>query len=192
MQKTIFKYILQFIKYSIIIIITIGLIAFIIMDILGNHYKVADGVYRSGQLNKYNLEYYIKHNKIQTILNLRGKWEDEKYLTEKKISKKYNVTHIDYTLWNNEFLDFNKTSQIVQILKDAKKPILIHCYGGADRTSLVAALYQFAIAKETPEEARKEFSILYGHTPYFRKKVIAMDKSFDNYIEHSIKAKVDE
>ena len=76
MQKTIFKYILQFIKYSIIIIITIGLIAFIIMDILGNHYKVADGVYRSGQLNEYNLEYYIKHNKIQTIFHLPIYHED--------------------------------------------------------------------------------------------------------------------
>ena len=85
-----------------------------------------------------------------------------------------------------------KLLEIVQILKDAQKPLLIHCYGGADRTSLVAALYQFAIAKETEKEARKEFSIWYGHAPHFRKKVIAMDRSFDNYITKSTKDKISE
>jgi protein tyrosine/serine phosphatase len=84
-------------------------------------------------------------------------------------------------------LDFNKTSQLVSILKNAPKPILIHCAGGADRTSLASALYQYAIKGTTVKEAQKEFSIWYGHSPYFRKHVIAMDNSFLNYVEHKEK-----
>ena len=52
--------------------------------------------------------------------------------------------------------------------------------------------YVLDIAKETEKEARKEFSIWYGHAPYFRKKVIAMDRSFDNYIIKSTKDKISE
>ncbi|VAY88302.1 hypothetical protein MNB_ARC-1_1190 [hydrothermal vent metagenome] len=68
------------------------------------------------------------------------------------------------------------------ILRSAKKPLLIHCLGGADRTSLVAALYQYGIANKSVNVAKKEFSIWYGHIPYFREEVIAMDKSFNNYV----------
>ncbi len=174
-------------KLFSVVILLISAVAIIIIHILGNFYQVNDGVYRSGQLNKYNLEYYVQQCEIKTIINLRGKSNKEVYNDEINISNKYNIKHIDYKLSNKKFLDFNKTSEIVQILKDAKKPFLIHCAGGADRTSLVAALYQYEIANKSIDEAKEEFSIIYGHTPFFRKYVIAMDNSFDNYTKNKIK-----
>jgi protein tyrosine/serine phosphatase len=177
------QYFIKPLKYILFLLLFIVVAAFIIINILGNHYTVATDVYRSGQLNKYNLEYYIKKDKLKTIINLRGKFDGDDYRNEVKLSKKYNIKLIDYSMWNSEFLDFDKISEIVEILKNAKKPLLIHCYGGADRTSLVSALYLFSVEKKSQNIARKEFSILYGHTPYFRKKVIAMDNSFDNYIK---------
>jgi protein tyrosine/serine phosphatase len=101
-----------------------------------------------------------------------------------EISNKYKINHINLGISNRDFLDFNKTTQIVNIMKNAQKPLLIHCAGGADRTSLAAALYQYAIKNKSVEESKEEFSIIYGHSPYFRKHVIAMDNSFENFIEY--------
>ncbi|MFD2031462.1 tyrosine-protein phosphatase [Ancylobacter dichloromethanicus] len=49
-------------------------------------------------------------------------------------------------------------------MKDAKKPILIHCQAGADRSGLASALYLAAIKKNSAEaEAEAQLSIRYGH-----------------------------
>ena len=178
MIKKILKY-LSFITLIIVITITS------IIHIHGNFYEVNDDVYRSGQLNKYNLKYYINKHEIKTILNLRGSSNKKYYIDEIRVSNKYNVKHIDYEISNSVFLDFNKTSEIINIMKNAKKPLLIHCAGGADRTSLASALYQYAIKNKSINESKEEFSLIYGHSPYFREFVKAMDDSFDNYVKKS-------
>jgi protein tyrosine/serine phosphatase len=166
----------------------IGLLVLIVVTvfhihIFGNFYQIDKDAFRSGQLNKYNLEYYLKKHKIKTVLNFRGEelW-DYDYVDEKRITKELNIKLVNYGISNGRFLGLKKTSEIVEILKTAQKPILIHCWGGSDRTSLGAALYQYAIAGKSVEVAREEFSWVYGHVPFFREKVIAMDKSFDNYV----------
>jgi protein tyrosine/serine phosphatase len=132
------------------------------------------------------MPYYLEKYKIKTILNLRGeKQKEEWYQNEQRITKEHNITLITHKISARKYLDFNHTSKIVKILKDAKKPLLIHCEGGADRTSLVSALYRYALKHQSKEKAEEELSILYGHIPLIRPKVIAMEKSFYNYIEKS-------
>jgi len=179
-------------KYLLYLLLLIGLIAFVIIDVLGNFYKVDNDVYRSGQLNEYNLAYYAEKYKIKTILNLRGTSSKPYYLDEIKISNEYNITHIDHKISNHKYLDFNQTSQLIELVREAKKPLLIHCAGGADRTSLVVALYQYAIKKESVDEAKEAFSLLYGHAPFIRPKVLAMDKSFENYVKKTTGKTVNE
>ena len=161
----------------------LALVLFVLFEqnVLGNFYQIDKDVYRSGTLNKYNLEYYLKKYKIKTILNLRGESKKDWYKNEVKIANKYGAKIIDYGLSSRKFYDFNKTSKIVNLLKNVKKPLLIHCNGGADRTSLVSALYQFAIKHKSKEEAQKELSWIYGHLPGIRKGVKNMDKSLENY-----------
>jgi len=176
-------------KYLTSTIVIISLFIYYIIHIDGNFYKIDNDAYRSGQLNRYNLEYYLNKYQFKTILNLRGSSNDQWYKDELELSNRYNTKHIDYKISNRDYLDINRTKQIVQILKDAKKPILIHCAGGADRTSLVSALYQYAIKHKSKAISQDQFSIIYGHTPYFRPKVIAMDWSFDNYVKKTLKEK---
>jgi len=173
----------KILKYFSIIFIILSITITIIIHIHGNFYQVNDDVFRSGQLNKYNLEYYINKYKIKSILNLRGSSNKQYYIDEMKISNKYNIKHIDYEISNRKFLDFNKTTQLVKIMKKAKKPLLIHCAGGADRTSMAAALYEYAIGHKSIDQSKEQFSVIYGHSVYFREFVIAMDDSFDNYVE---------
>jgi protein tyrosine/serine phosphatase len=175
-------------KYLFFTLLLIILGVLFIIEIMGNFYNVSSNVYRSGQLNKYNLKYYIQKHSIKTIINLRGYCNNnEDYNNEINLSKQFNINHIDYEISNKKVLDYNATSKIVEILKNTKKPLLIHCLGGADRTSLVSALYMYAIENKSIDESKKAFSLFYGHTPFLRKKVIAMDKSFDIYVRENEK-----
>jgi len=181
-----FKILKKTLKYIGIFLVSIIFIYVYDAFIKGNFYKLDNNVYRSAQLFNFNMPYYIEKYNIKTILNLRGaKPKKDWYQTELSISKKYNILHIDHKISSGGYLDFNQTSQIVHLLKTLPKPLLIHCEGGADRTSLASALYDYAILHKSKKEAQKELSWYYGHLPSIRSKVIAMDKSFDNYVKHT-------
>jgi len=169
-------------KYLLVFFLLLSLTILFDIHIKGNFYQIDKNVYRSGTLNKFNLEYYIKKYHIKTILNLRGKSNEEWYKVESNLGKKYTIKIINYPLSSQSFYDFNKTSKIVKLLKKIKKPLLIHCNGGADRTSLVSALYTFTVKHQPKEIAKKELSWFYGHLPGIRKGVENMDKSFENYV----------
>jgi len=181
--KKILKYFSIFVLFLVSIYVSVGLI-------YGNFYQLDKDAYRSAQLFSFNMPYYLKKYKIKTMLNLRGSRPNQEwYQDEMAITQKYHVVHIDHQIRSGGYLDYNRTSQIVQILRDAKKPMIIHCQGGADRTSLVSALYTYAIMHKSKEEARKELRWFYGHLPSIRKKVIAMENSFDNYVDNANKEK---
>lgn len=117
------------------------------------------------------------------MLCLRGSNRTEDwYRAEIDTCAKFNVAHFDVRLSAKTEVPLNEMEQIIQLLKDAPKPILIHCNGGADRSGLVAALYCYAIEKRSAESARKELSALNGHVILFRPQVAAMDRSFLKYV----------
>ncbi|RLA74054.1 MAG: protein tyrosine phosphatase [Epsilonproteobacteria bacterium] len=177
-MKKLFKYLSGIFAVFVLLIIAD-------IHILGNFYDIGGGVYRSGELNKYNLTYYAKKHKFKTIINLNGVSSRDIYKNEIKIAKELNITHINHKLSNRKFLDYNQTKYLSSLIKDAKKPLLIHCIGGADRTSLASALYHFDILGKTKKQAKKQFSIIYGHAPLLRPYVKAMGDSFDNHVKKS-------
>ncbi|MEA2019175.1 MAG: tyrosine-protein phosphatase [Campylobacterota bacterium] len=177
--------IIRILKYIFSFIVFLILFAFTYAEIYGNFHKIDNDVYRSGKLNKYNLPYYLNKYEIKTVLNLHGTSSKSWYQNEKDITKSLNVNHINFKMNSGSYYDFNKTSELIEVMRKAQKPMLIHCLGGADRTSLAAALYQYAIIDKSEEEAREQLSWIYGHFPSLRPHVIAMDNSFDNYIKVS-------
>jgi protein tyrosine/serine phosphatase len=60
--------------------------------------------------------------------------------------------------------------------------VLIHCQSGADRTGLVAAIYEYAVAARPAEEAEEQLSLRYGHVPYLWSRTGAMDRSFEIFV----------
>ena len=67
-------------------------------------------------------------------------------------------------------------ARISALLRSAPKPVLIHCQSGADRSGLVAALYEYTIAARPLEEAQEQLSLLFGHFPYLWSRTGAMDE----------------
>jgi len=145
----------------------------------GNFHKVDNDIYRSAQLFSHNMPYYIEKHKIQSILNLRGKSNKSWYTKEIAFAKEHNIKMIDYGIGDREILAFNKMEELLDIMKKAPKPLLVHCKAGADRTSLASALYLYD--KTGDKNPSLGFSLLYGHFPWLGSKTVAMDKSFAHY-----------
>jgi protein tyrosine phosphatase (PTP) superfamily phosphohydrolase (DUF442 family) len=145
----------------------------------GNFHKVDNNIYRSAQLFSFNYPYYIKNNNIKSILNLRDDTNKSWYKTEISISKKHNINHYDYPISATKTLSILEMKNIVNIIKKAKKPLLIHCKAGADRTSLVTALYLY---DKGDKNAQNAISLKYGHFPWLGSKTGAMDESFKKFI----------
>ena len=146
----------------------------------GNFHAVKEGAfYRSAQLSNDELQRTIREHKIRSVLNLRGAhpgqaWYDE----ELAVSQSLGVAHYDYSLSAHRFVTGQQISEVLGILRDAPKPLLVHCKSGADRTGLVSALYRLAEEGENANQADRELSLYYGHFPYLASRSKAMDDSF--------------
>jgi len=151
------------------------------MEEQGNFHAVTPGeAYRSAQLDRDELEYYIKKHNIKSILNLRGENPNASwYMEELRVSIERNVTHYDISLSASREPTNADVQRLIEIFKHAPRPILIHCQAGADRSGLVAAMWKVIVDREPKSEAEKQISILYGHIPIG--KTSAMDHFFENW-----------
>jgi protein tyrosine/serine phosphatase len=114
-----------------------------------NFHKVSDSLYRSAQPEKENIRIYESLG-IQTIINLRGIHSDKK----KVFGTNLKLIEIPMHAW----MAGNDTNVIhaLQAIRDAKKPVLVHCQHGADRTGLIIAMYRIVEQGWTKQEALTE------------------------------------
>ena len=152
------------------------------------HILTPGKAYRSAQLNKQALQQCIKDFGIKTILNLRESVQDAGwYKDEKSVAAEHGVKHIDVNLSEYDEVSVEELDKIATLLRDAPKPVLIHCAAGADRTGLVSALYRYKLEGLAPEKSFAELSMWYGHVPLLRSRVLAMDNSFWRYVTNDLK-----
>lgn len=169
---------------SIVALIASGLLWVLYLQVSGNiHLVDRSGVYRSGQLSSTHLRAFIGEQQIKTVINLRGAhpgaaWFDQ----EAKVVRDGGARLINIHLSANHAPDQSTLNQLIETLRSAKKPLLIHCHGGADRTGLASALYEVVIAKQTPRAASRQLSFRYGHFPWLWSRTGAMDATFQNVI----------
>lgn len=147
----------------------------------GNFHTVERGLlYRSSQLSFEQFERDIRANDIKTVINLRGENPSEAwYRDELRATSETKALHIDFPLSAIREVSDEKLERLAELLREAPKPILVHCEGGADRSGLASALFELVIAKRPPSVASEQLSFRYGHFPWLGSRTIAMDKSFD-------------
>lgn len=150
----------------------------------GNFHLVENGtVYRSGQLSGDQFVDRIRANGIRTIINLRGNNAGRSwYEDEIKASATAGVTHIDFPISSGRQLTDDQIAHLTDHLRNAVRPILIHCEAGSDRTGLASALYELVIAGRSAAEASRQLSFRYGHFPWLGSSTVAMDKTFDRVV----------
>lgn len=156
----------------------------------GNFHAVREGeFYRSAQLTTNELQNVIRDHRIRSILNLRGAhpgqpWYDD----EVAVSRALGVAHYDYGLSAYRIVTAQQMDQLLDIIRNAPKPLLVHCKSGADRAGLVSALYRFADERASAEQADRQLSLIYGHFPYLASRSKAMDDSFWAFVDTQVSA----
>lgn len=137
-----------------------------------NFHQVDELVFRSAQLSGKALDHYIRKYNIKTIINLRGENRDKKWWQEEhRIAYIHGVKHINISM-NSKTLP---SKENLKLLLDAFKEIyknkgitfherrvLIHCAGGADRTSEAAALWVYNRTKNS-DAALNQLRLKYRH-----------------------------
>ena len=172
-----------FITLLILILALAGGYIFYVVD-QGNFHSITEGeAYRSAQLDRNKLEYYIRRYNIKSILNLRGQNPDlDWYREEIIVSAANRIKHYDIALSSTKEPTENDVKQLTEIFREAPRPILIHCEAGADRSGLVAAMWKVIVDQESKPEAEEQLSIFYGHVPLGGRD--AMDRFFQNWNPH--------
>lgn len=146
----------------------------------GNVHAVEAGrVYRSNTLGAAQLEAVINTDNIRTILNLRGgKATDSWYAREREIASRHGINYVDVPMSDDRVPDPATLDRLIEVLRTAQQPLLIHCKAGADRTGLASALYQYLVEGKDPSVASGQLSFFYGHFPWLGSKTSAMDSAF--------------
>lgn len=144
------------------------------------HLVTTESAYRSAQLDRGELQYYVSKYDIKSIINLRGECTGEQwYGEEKDVSRMLGVKHYDIDLSAYIKPTPDQMDRLIAIFREAKPPVLIHCRGGADRSGFASAVWKVIIDKETKSTAQKQLSIVYGHLPFGAARVL--DDFFEDW-----------
>ena len=157
------------------------------LDIVAHHnfHTVSEGrIYRSAQMGGEALAGVVREHGIKSIINLRGGGAgDDWYRAETNVSSQLGVRHFDFALSATHEVTDEEMDRILETIRTAPKPALIHCKSGADRTGLVGALYLYSIEGRTARSADGQLNPFYGHLPFlFWSGSSAMDRSYWRYV----------
>ena len=153
-----------------------------VQHVRGNFHEVDPGqLYRSGQLTSDQIRDYTRRYGIRAIVNLRGRNDKaDWYRDEIAASKALDVAHIDFKMSATKELSFDRAVELEAILREAPKPVLIHCQGGSDRSGLASAIFMHTVRGEDIETAEGQISLYFGHfsIPYLS-QAYAMDETWE-------------
>ncbi len=141
-----------------------------------NFHKVDKDIFRSAQPDKSDFK-DLEELGIKQVLNLRNHHSDEDEAKGTNIL----LSHIRMnagSLTEEELLD------ALQIIKNRKGTILIHCWHGSDRTGAVIAMYRIIYQNWTKEEALEELiNGGYGHHNWYYKNIseLIQNINVDNF-----------
>lgn len=99
-----------------------------------NFYKVSNELYRAEQPTTAAMRAYEAFG-IRTVINLRSFHSDKDEIAGTNLILVELPTHA--------WADFNDdyVVTVLQAIRQAEKPVLVHCQHGADRTGLIIAMY---------------------------------------------------
>lgn len=137
----------------------------------------------SAKLVGNSLESVIHKEGIKTILNLRsGSMTDKRYAEEVEICQKEGVDHVDDFFSARALPPPDVMVKMLDTFDHARKPILVHCQAGSDRTGLACAVYaHLYMNKPLNEAVSSQLTWRYGHFKFTKTR--PMDTFFELYRE---------
>jgi protein tyrosine phosphatase (PTP) superfamily phosphohydrolase (DUF442 family) len=133
----------------------------------GNFHEVERGVlYRSSWLGEPGLAKAIDRHGVRSVLNLCGEHPgDAWYDGEMKVARAQGLVFRSLSFSAKNEPSATQVAELVEFLRTAPKPLLIHCRAGSDRTGLACALF-VALRGGSLRDAQEQLSVYYGHFPF--------------------------
>jgi protein-tyrosine phosphatase len=128
-----------------------------------NFHQVSENIYRSNQPDDEEFESLYTFNGIRSVLNLReyNSNKDEIRTVNRKWNNAVKLYEIPLDTGKIKEEDLYK---ILTVIRDAPKPLLIHCWHGSYRTGCAVAAYRIVFENWSVEEAVAELmKSEYGH-----------------------------
>jgi protein tyrosine/serine phosphatase len=159
-----------------------------------NFYEVDPGkFYRSAQLTPLELQEVISAYGIKTVVSLRGAPEDSFWFKPQvELLKRLGIDFVTIG-WTSHYLPSEEElNKYVDVLKNAARPILIHCRSGADRTGEATAIYilekmQTQLSKEEIIEQSLNWRFYHFETLHPAKKKLVRDWQGMDWAQSSYK-----
>jgi len=171
--------IVRYVLIGVALFAVTGLWFFRVALFHGNFYTVIPNeVYRSAQLSPETLRRRIKELHLRSVINLRT--SENKTSWSKAEQEVTEVHGVDLHLIELRiFMPPRKTfQQLVHLINTARRPLLLHCERGVERSGIASAVAML-LSGGTIAEARKQFSLTYGFVPLICKPDLL--KVLDDY-----------
>lgn len=117
---------------------------------LDNLYRIDTNVYRSEQPSSADFKALEKYG-IRKVLNLRNRHSDDDEAAGTAV-KLYRLKMKAHSISEEQLI------KALQIIKDSKAPIVVHCHHGSDRTGAVCALYRIVFQGVSKQDAIREMT----------------------------------
>ena len=117
---------------------------------ISNFYKVSPDLYRSAQPDKKDWTALEKIG-IKSVINLR-------YFGGGKEDTAPSKIHSFYLKWKAHHIKESDLIAVLKLIKQAPKPVLIHCFHGSDRTGAAVAAYRIVFENVSPDDADRELT----------------------------------
>ncbi len=131
-----------------------------------NFHKVNENIYRSGQPDEDEFFSLYTYDGIRSVLNLRGTSDKDEI---NSVNRRWNNAVILYEIpLDTGNISEDSLYKILFVIRDAPKPLLIHCWHGSNRTGCAVAAYRIAFENWSVEDAISELEKPeYGHLKNF-------------------------
>lgn len=155
-----------------------------VQQLVGNFHEVVPGeFYRSAQPDAQDVAHHAERHGIRAILSLRDEPPGELELAAKAEAERLGIRVIDYPISSGRPLSIDEAGELAALMRDAPKPLLVHCEHGANRTGLASAIYVGAVAGRGEWAAEFQLSPYYGHVPIEGIGRYEMYRSWDRFEE---------
>ncbi len=134
----------------------------IIRQVFPNRHELSPGVWRSSQPSPSQIKWFAKQGG-KTILTLRGQDYRGAMFLEKRTAKALGIDLINWRCRSDKIVSVKEIQNLLTILRNIEKPVLIHCKSGADRMGFVSVIYRHVIMGEPIETAMDQLSGRYLH-----------------------------
>jgi protein tyrosine/serine phosphatase len=125
------------------------------------HPVIAGQVYRSAQPSGADLEEWIRTLSLRTVVNLRGEKSDDdrRWLRDELgVTERAGIEHVSIRMSSDDLPPAPTLRKLVETLDTAKRPLLLHCAAGAERSALASAV-AVLLATGDLAAARAEFAL---------------------------------